>query len=859
MFRAALLAMLLTGLLAPGRGVAQEDPAYEETSVTVNVQRIGSFELPALVRGDSAYLSVSDLFNYLRISNSPSQNFDTLSGFFMDPQAVFLLLKKQQLAQYKNQQFRLDSGALIGQEGSLYMRTDYFNLIFQLRCSFNFRSLSVMLSTDIELPVMREMRQAMVRSNMSLLKGEWKADTVVTQRGPFFGLGMADWSFTTKQQIKGLNEAALNLTLGARLAGGEVTAALNYYNLDGFRERQQMYQWRYVNNGNAAVRQLVAGKFFTQSISTIYNPVVGVQVTNTPSVFRRSFGTYTLSNVTEPGWMVELYVNDVLVNYVKADVSGFFTFEVPLVYGNSAVRLRFYGPYGEEQTREGNVLIPFNFLPRNEFNYSVSAGIVEDSVGSRFTRATLNYGLSRRLTFGGGMEYLSSIPTNEKIPFVNTAMMLASNLMFSGEYAYGVRTKGLLTYHRPSNLQVELTYTRYRQGQKAIQNNFLEEKNLLVSIPIRTRHFVAFSRLTINQRKFPRTEYTSGEMLLSASLPRVSANLTTYTLFNTPRDYLLFSTLALNFRLMPRLSFMPQMQFEHRQQKISMAKAQVDKQLSRNGYLTFSYEKNFYYHMTNAGIGFRYDFRFAQTFLSTSRSNHRTAFIQSARGSLLYDRNTGYLDASCRSSVGRGGVVVLPYLDLNGNGKRDAGEPKVAGLKVRVREGTVQYVESDTAIRVLNLEPYQNAFIALDSNSFENIAWRLAKKTYSVYIEANQFKLIEVPVQVQGEVSGTVFTMDGTHRKGVGKVALLIYNQNSVLVKRLQTESDGYFSHLGLPPGEYTVRLDPVQLERLRLTAAAASQVFHITFSSEGDVADGLEFELRPLPRKAPQREEEDN
>ena len=121
--------------------------------------------------------------------------------------------------------------------------------------------------------------------------------------------------------------------------------------------------------------------------ATLYNPVIGVQLTNTPTTYRRSFGSYTLSDRTEPGWIVELYVNNVLVDYVKADASGFFTFEVPLVYGNTMVKLKFYGPWGEER-KEQNINIPFTFLPVKTLEYTASAGIVEDSVQSRFSRAS---------------------------------------------------------------------------------------------------------------------------------------------------------------------------------------------------------------------------------------------------------------------------------------------------------------------------------------------------------------------------------------------------------------------------------------------------------------------------------------
>ena len=116
--------------------------------------------------------------------------------------------------------------------------------------------------------------------------------------------------------------------------------------------------------------------------------------------------------MTEPGWIVELYINNVLVDYIKADASGFFTFEVPLIYGNSMVKLKFFGPWGEERTREQNISIPFNFLPPKTLEYTVGAGIVEDTLMSRFSRADVNYGVTRSLTVGAGAEYLSSLSSN---------------------------------------------------------------------------------------------------------------------------------------------------------------------------------------------------------------------------------------------------------------------------------------------------------------------------------------------------------------------------------------------------------------------------------------------------------------
>ncbi|PAM94542.1 hypothetical protein B4N84_12105, partial [Flavobacterium sp. IR1] len=123
-------------------------------------------------------------------------------------------------------------------------------------------------------------------------------------------------------------------------------------------------------------KQVTAGRIFTRATSSLFAPVSGDQVSNSPMYNRRSFGTYSLNDYTEPRWTVELYVNNILVDFTEADASGFYSFEVPLMYGNTAVSLRHYGPWGEERIEERVINIPYNFVPKNEVEYTLSAGIV---------------------------------------------------------------------------------------------------------------------------------------------------------------------------------------------------------------------------------------------------------------------------------------------------------------------------------------------------------------------------------------------------------------------------------------------------------------------------------------------------
>lgn len=837
------------------RTYGREDPEYDEIPVQLIVQNFGGIEIPSLICKDSVYLSVADMFNFLKIRNTFSPGQDSLSGFFINPQAVFLIDKTNNRIQYQGKLFTLPPEALIHTATGLFLQSDYFETIFGLLCVFSFRNLSVTLSSSVELPAIREMRQETMRLNINRLKGETKADTTIGRNYPLFHIGMADWSVIATQRTRGTNDTRLNLALGGIIAGGETNISLNYNNfsqadktirhddhfVSPFDKRQQYYRWRYANNDHRALRQIIAGKIFIQSTASVYAPVIGVQITNTPTTCRQSFGSYTLSNHTTPGWIVELYVNNSLVDYTKADATGFFTFQVPMVYGNSLVKLRFYGPWGEERSREESISIPFNFLPRHEIEYTASAGIVEDLHHSRFSRVQFNYGASRKITVGGGMEYLSSLTNGKHMPFVNTSVRIWPNVLFSGDYTYNVKAGGIVNYRVPSNLEVELNYTRYKKGQQAINYNYLEERRIVISRFFNNRNFSAFSRLRISQILLPDTKYTTVEWLLSGAIMGVGTNLTTYAISAEQTPLYMYSNLSLAFRLPAKAMFTSQLQYEYNHHKPIAIRGEWSKQVFHHGYVNISCEQNFKSRLTNVGIGFRYDLPFAQTGLSSWHNNNTTTLVESLRGSLIYDRPTKYLDANNHTSSGTGGVVLLPYLDLNGNGKREVEEPAVAGLKATISNGRIEYDNRDTMIRITDIEPYANYHIELNLNSFDNVAWQIKKKTYNVAIDPNRLKLIEIPVVVMGEVSGKVYV----NQKGQGRIIVAIYQNDSTLVARILTESDGFFSFTGLAPGSYTARIDTSQLIKLRFTASPAVIPFSIKRSKDGDVADGLDFQLR--------------
>ena len=832
----------------------------EEVLVFLCVKNLGTCEIPAAIQGQDIYIPVVDVFNFLKIRTIPGNGFDMISGFYIYPKNTYQIDRTNNLIVYQSKTYHLSPTDFIVTETNLYLKLKYFQQIFGLESKFNFRTLTVLMTSELELPAIREMRLEQMHLNINRLRGEFKSDTTIARKYPLFHFGMADWSINANQQVNGINNTRLNLGLGAIIAGGEFNSLLLYNANQPFLEKQQYYLWRYANNDNQVLRQVMAGKIATQSISSIFNPVIGLQFTNAPTANRKSFGYYTLSNYTKPDWTVELYVNNILIDYVKADASGFFTFNVPLIYGNTDVTLRYYGPWGEELTSKQSFTIPFNFLPQKEWEYKISSGIIEDNKNSLFGQARINYGLTRAITIGGGLEYNSSISTTKNLSFFNTSIRLASNMLFSGEYAFGVRYKGLLSYHLPSDFRVELYYSKYNSGQQVIKLNYTEERRVMVSKPFHLFTIPGLSRFTLSQNlvqdpntDLPPTKYTIPEFSLSGAARGVGVNITTSAFIIDKMNRSIVSDASLSTTLPRGILFTSQIKFDYKPNKISIVKLSFEKHFIKRGVINISAQQNFITNSTLYQIGFRYDLSYIRLGCSALQSNNTTSLSECASGSLIYQPQINYLNTNVNTNVGRGGLIFLPFLDINNNGKKDANEPKVSGLNVLVSGRGIQKSNKDTAIVISGLEPYTTCFVELDANSFENMAWRIKKTKMNIAIEPNKLKLIEIPISVVGEASGNVYIKKKKEETGLGRISVCFYTKDSVLIIKTLTETDGYFSYLGLLPGSCYAKIDQEQLDKLQLTAFPSSIPITIKSGMDGDVIDGLKFILQPKVKGQPE------
>ena len=843
--------------------------AYDEVPVRVLIDGYKMFYIEAIYGNNKLlFVNIEDLFNTLNIQCNTGKNGTIVSGFIEKESQTYSINFDTHQIKVGNKTINTRNG-LAKELGSLYMESSLFAEAFGITLSFNYRALTLMLKSNFELPILKQLRIEKQRTNVAKIRGEVSADTIIKRDYHFFKPGTMDYSLGSYQTWNGPTDHRVSLGIGTELLYGEADVAVNYYSQYKFDKRNYNYLWRWVDNDKSMIKQAQLGKISNQSIAFLKAPIVGAVVRNTPTTIRKASGYYLINDHTEPNWSIELYINNVLVDYTKSDASGLYQFKVPIVYGYTTLKLKFYGPLGEERTDERTLNVPYTVMPTGEFEYGLSGGILEDTLSSRFGRAEFNYGVSRILTIGGGAEYLSSIPNSPWIPFVSATFQPFSKMTINGEYDHGVKARGVLDYYIRKDIFLEIDYAKYVEGQQVTLSNAPEERKLKLSLPLKCKQLYGFARLDYTQLVYQTFKYNYSNIIISSYYKQFSANAATVVNWNDKLSPNIISDLALSYRMKRGLTIRPSAQYDFSGGNLNTWKMTIEKYASR-GYFAISYEKNVLYNDYFINFNIKYDLPFARTNMSASRNRTTTMTSESVQGSLAFGGGNGYVYGSNNSSTSKGGLLLYPFLDQNYNGKFDKGERMIKISNVGIMGGRAIFNPKDSIVRIPDLNAFTNYLVEFQDNDLPNISWRFKKKVYQVLIDPNQFKRINVPVVAMGEVSGMAFINKDNGLKGLRRIAIKIYKKRpreqteggkfsemeavfaTTPVAQTLSESDGYIYYLGLEPGEYIARVDPGQLNNLRMTSSPGQIEFKISPSFEGDIVGGLDFVLTPIPEVEP-------
>jgi hypothetical protein len=206
------------------------------------------------------------------------------------------------------------------------------------------------------------------------------------------------------------------------------------------------------------------------------------------------------------------------------------------------------------------------------------------------------------------------------------------------------------------------------------------------------------------------------------------------------------------------------------------------------------------------------------------------------------DSRNGQWYPQARPLAGYGGLSGRAFLDTNGNGRMDSGEQPIPGAGFLLNGGGNLARTNDAgAVFIPNLPSNQAIALGLDPSTLEDPFWKPTPEGIRVVPRPGKVAVIDFPVQVSGEITGTVYLRrDGKSREASG-VELELIDRQGAVVNKVRSAYDGFYDITGIRPGRYTLRVASEQLARLRLMAPPSREVEMVP---AGTVLDGVNFIL---------------
>jgi hypothetical protein len=762
-FLKAVTLILLTIVLLFSKLSLSGNPNSFPAQITV--QGIGSYRSEVIedTRSGIFLTDIRGLLEFLRIEHTISFTGDTIRGYTTDQKKIFQIDAKRSQIISDGIRIPVQRAQIIKVDSMVFLATDLYKELFGLYLSVNRLTRTTEIKSYSDNIIFRKLTDKEIKHSLPFLGPSGNVDSVITREYHFFRPGTIDWAIRSMQSVRKPISVEADLGLGIEFLGGEATALLNYSKTDGFREESQQYHWRWVNNHIRFINQIWAGKINTGSLTEISNSTHGFMISNEGTRFEPLEGTYRITDYTQPGWTVKLFVNNVFVASAISDAAGFYFFDVPKVYGSSSVKLRFFGPYGEERHREKSMAAPFTLVKPGKVEYQLSGGVSDFNSLAGFGRGLVQLGLFPFMTLGGGFEYLYDPETSHQVPLVQGTFHPVSGLFFSANYDHDVRTRGQLLYQIPHSMAFEVQYTGFESGQKLIPVKIREELSFSVSSPVTLFGKTGFTAGSFRWANTPSGEKNLAELIYSTTSGKFSPHLAGHVSWEEGTEPALSALVASGIKLGSSTQLRPSVYFDITNREVLHLRAGLEHRILRSGYLSLYAGRDVKLNKNILQFELSYDIPFARAGFSARMYDQITEVAQSISGSFM--TGSGKAIAGSDMMAGKAGLMIIPFIDLNHNGIFDESEPVTNELSLRINNGHIKKKPDDAAIYITGLESHSIYFIEFEASGSETQILRPGIADLTVETDPNQFKRIYIPLILEEPIIRTDSVSTGTGDK----------------------------------------------------------------------------------------------
>ena len=789
------------------------------------------------------------LRDLIRILNFPiDYNVETqeFSGWYIRENKAFTFNPQSGVINADGKQYRLSGDAVI-EEDDVYASMEDVESWFGLNIKVDVGTQQLLLDPEQPLPIMDqyrrrqfEARNLFSREPASLPRGD---DDYKALSFPQFDVYT---NSSLREQTDGshVTDHRVNLRTANEIAYGTLTTNISADNQENITNVRATYMRESADP--ELLGALEARRFEIGDVSPTRLPITGdappetgLRITNTDPIINQTQPSTQISGYIFPGWDVELYRDNALLDVQETDQNGYYSFDDVRLFSNeNAFRVVAYGPQGE--IREESVSVPYDNTraARKENIYDISVTAQDRQFYEKFDsqsedkntphfvgffetpltgNTALRLGGRYRQENGENKAYASAgVSTTYKGALINADVAtdeqgeLASEMSVTRRFgAHNIRA------------DLELATNNYNPGQ--ISTNV---QTLLNSYAITGP--VPFS-LGTNPRYAATLNYTENALGTSALSGNLNLNTTTDRIgisqslnyddaSDAPEGAEISSLTSITgsigknqIRGLIDYGIAPDSQLENLAASWRYRFSnELESQLEVNRALDTGLNRY------SAQVNWRPEYATITPRITYDSEGNLEGTLNTRFGLTRVPENGDFI-FSRDFVTGTGTITAFVYLDTNGNMQYDEGtDEPIPDANVRAPQngGNVRTNEEGIAL-FSRLRPNLVTDIFVEQGSLEDPYWIQAREGVSIMPRTGTNVRVNIPVHVAGEIDGTVYVENmGGNSQGLRGATVALYDEDGELQQETTADSDGFYILSLIPPGTYSLLVKDIGIPK---------------------------------------------
>lgn len=826
-------------------GETNETAPLPEVVVRLGLRGVGEIDIIALQQDSILYIPVLELFDFLHVNAEAVEQFSRIKGFYLSPERTYDIEPDRGRMRVGAVSLPLTTRDAVKAYSDIYLSVAMFRQAFGIELQYDPVHLYVHIRGDAPFPV-ELLKKEMQTRRLDRGQARKPVEHTLGRDRRIFGGGMLDWQLAWRRNDRAGDQYTGVFRGGVEFLGGDLSGTVTVRNTAPIDWGKTPWRWRYVAEDAPWFRQAVVG--WMGSDLGVRTSMLGASVSSQHYVVRKDFTPQEYTSSALPGEEVELYVGNRLVDIVRVDSSGSYTFLLPLRHGGNYFRIRRLDRFGVSSSSEMRVDIPFDFLHPGEVQYRASAGRLQYHTSSGIAEAWSKMGIGGRLNVGLGVQAVRH--TKDLLhPAVFGSARLLDNVWLDGTYLHDASESMQASFSTVGNLSLRASAQRVHSHPLYNAGEEFREYRGMMSLPLPFLPWRAWMSMFGQHREYTVGITRSLFNQITVGSGRVSVALTTQGRWYDRTDSRdIDNALNLGAVLVHGLHVSAGAVYSHTMGRFSSARVVAQYSLGSSSHLSAQW----YGNLLRGGSQFQASFvlRLPEV-TSETRGDYQSEnggwnVQQRVDGTLGYDEGTSDILFFNRQWVDRAAMTIIPFLDDNASGAFDPGELVLdSPVQAWVLGGQRHSTEADDHTRFVNLDQYDTYRVSLDQAGFVDPVWVPMYREIDVVADPNRFKAVYLPVYLGGEVQGSVMHMaEGVTRPQRGVRVLFHRLDRAQQDVQTNTYLDGSFQYFGLAPGRYSAAPDTVQLAALGYRSEPPQREFTVRSKESGDLVEGIDFLL---------------